>query len=295
MPKIPTRITCTLVVFLSLSILSSDATLVDKKKAAPPARTFTDVIDEVQHSVCQVVVAASEHDLIGQVLGSCFFINDDGYLITSAHVVKELTSRALAGRAAIGWPLFAPDPSKTIPLTDDGRAGIIGSMRAKFTQVAIDEDVDIAVLHADLAQVKASVKPHFLKLRFHPVSPGFEVAVTGFPLYEDYPVTMTTSIASQRRMGPPESQALLNPNLTPKVPFYLLDKPLFHGFSGSPVYSRQNGEVIGIATSFRPDTVTTVDQRTSVYAALGQAIDLVWVRSVLNANHVSFSTSGPEN
>jgi hypothetical protein len=189
----------------------------------------------------------------------------------------------------VEWPLFLPDSAKTVPVRKDGGVGIIGWVTGSLAIVDSDAEADIALLRADMTNAVASTKPHFLKLHLDPVSAGCEVAITVFPLSEEYPVTLTATIAAQMSMHPP-ADAL---NLTPHVPYYLLDRPLFHGISGSPVYVRETGDVIAVATSFRTDVAMTPDQRTSAYAALGQAVYLERVRALLDKNHITFVRSEP--
>jgi hypothetical protein len=222
--------------FLLLFMLLGFNSSAEKKKSIPPTPTKLDIIDEAQHSTCQIIVVRQPPSPVGEAIGSCFFINDEGYLITNAHVLHDAEKRGQNGYTPeIVWPFFDSGKGpRPLPLTD-GRLAIIGWTPSTLERIEVDDNADVALLKTKIREKGSAVNPHFFKLRFKSVSPGFEVAITGYPLYEEYPVTLTSVIATQKRLSvPPEEMQMQG---IPKTPFYLIDKPLFHGFSGSPVYS----------------------------------------------------------
>ena len=48
---------------------------------------FTGIVDHAQHSVAAIVRQTPQG--IGMPIGSSFFVNQDGYLVTNAHVIRE--------------------------------------------------------------------------------------------------------------------------------------------------------------------------------------------------------------
>ena len=276
--------------FLLLFVLLSFNSSAEKKKSIPPTLTKLDIIDEAQHATCQIIGVRQLPSPVGEAAGSCFFINDEGYLITNAHVLHEVEKMAQNGYTPqVVWPFFDSGKGPR-PLTlTDGRLAIIGWTPSTLERIDVDENADVALLRTKVREKGSAVNPHCLKLRFKPVSPGFEVAVTGYPLYEEYPVTVLSVIATQKRLSVPTKEMPIQG--IPNTPFYLIDKPLFHGFSGSPVYSLENGDVIAIAASFKFDSILLDPQHASYYAALGRVLDLRVVQALLDRNHVSYKTS----
>src|SRR5271163_5046074 len=188
--------------FLLLFMLLSFNSSAEKKKSIPPMPTKLDIIDEAQHSICQIIAVRHPPFPEGEAVGSCFFINDEGYLITNAHVLHAVENMAQNGYTPeVVWPLFDSGKGpRPLPLTD-GRLAIIGWTPSTLERIDVDENADVALLRTKVREKGSAVNPHFLKLRFKPVSPGFQVAVTGYPLYEEYPVTLSSVIATQKRLS----------------------------------------------------------------------------------------------
>ncbi len=217
-----------LLAFLSLSGQQRERVSRFREKAKP--MTYTETVDHAQHSVASIIREGERG--IATAIGTAFFINEEGYLVTNAHVIREaLALRSQGTGVGLYFPVYVPGTNR------------IGGMDAPgFRIVAVDDDYDVAVLKTeDLRR-----KPGFFKLSVTGVPPGTELAYTGFPLAQDYPVTVACRAATQG-IREPMAQVLSH---GPKISgsFFLIDVPIHRGHSGSGVYLMENGVVVGIAS-----------------------------------------------
>ncbi len=154
-----------------------------------------------------------------------FFVNEDGYLLTNAHVVDD-ARRCLARspEAKILAKLASPA----------GRAAPAVSCNV----VAVDEVHDLAVLKTERppAQVLGTEKLPFALLDSAEVQVGSAVVVTGHPTFAWRPVTQTGRVLRRERIclsaSSAESSEVLAVNIAPQV-----------GNSGGPVYVPTGGVV----------------------------------------------------
>lgn len=169
--------------------------------------------------VCGVLMEGGTFN-VNMIFGSAFFVNDEGYFVTAAHVVKAMTPTAKCFPAIYvfvgGW--------KTIKAKGHW---------FRFDSCVYDESADIAVcktlespfLAEDVkAQLRFVTFETALNLR-----DGTSLAFTGFPLQVPRPMTSKGSLATifevDKRI--------------------VIDKSAWKGASGSPVYL-SDGKVIGI-------------------------------------------------
>lgn len=256
------RIVTTAILVLSVAVTGFST---KDKKPAPP--NVLEIVEQVQHGIC-ALVAGQTPDEIAIPIGSGFFINADGYFITNAHVARyfsELASRRLS--VGLYFPRFD---------SVAGKPRIVGMGAADVSFVEVDDTSDIAIGHA--TDIRGG-KPRFLHMQFdQPISSGTEVALSGFPLGEKFPITVTASIASQIE----------------SMSYFFVDRPVFHGFSGSPVYLRSSGEVVGIAArSFNAGIETSAGPSTDLAApAFGQVLTLDILRGKLVERNIAYN--GPQ-
>lgn len=159
-----------------------------------------------------------------EILGTGFFINDEGYFITVAHVVKDFEKRLSTSQ-----PCFSV---VYVPL--DGWDKPLKKARYfKFNSCLTNTEVDFAVCKLiDNPFRDQEVKGLFgfaTLERFTNTKDGTAIAFTGFPLHSLRPVTSKGSIAS----------------FVEAKQEFVIDKTAWPGASGSPVYIA-NGNVIGI-------------------------------------------------
>jgi len=255
-----------------------------QKKASHPGAEkerplgFGEVIDHANHGVCAIVRADNQLGF-GVPIGSGFFVNDSGYFVTNAHVARSYFSlRGQGVPVGLSVPTFVPNSSRI------GGAGV-----ADVTEVEISDEADIALLRAD--NFRGAGKPNFLRLKFDSeIRPGDEVAITGFPLSHPDPITITASVASAWENG------TFVDDLSggrPPGPYYFVDKAIFRGFSGSPVYLRATGDVVGIAARTLSAPLETIVGPSDALKvpALGQVLTLDKLRGMLTKHNVSYTTA----
>lgn len=222
-------------------------------------------VDQVRPSIVQITFHASDfpNDMreqlgklfVNQPLGTGFFVNGDGYVITARHVVKDAEQRMEHFAAAGTKQLYVGLPQ---PNTEN--------MRGNFNLVdfdVADEDTlhDLALLKLKKNPFKGEVGPMFGNLPqffdtaiLNPNRPkdGAAVGISGYPLGQSVLVTnagwMATSWAFEIREVPvPKASELFYiPHIADS---YLADVEVNPGNSGAPVYLVENGTVIGICVA----------------------------------------------
>ncbi len=160
--------------------------------------------------------------------GTGFFVNEEGYILTNAHVVDEAERCLGRGRGTkVMARLAAPGKTTANAVSCD--------------PVGIDRGHDVAVLKIERplnAGPPGEALP-FLRLNLSEVANGAAVTVAGYPLFAWNAITQSGKVSrrgSQRlSKSSPESTEVL-----------VLDISLRPGNSGSPVYLDSGGGVVGI-------------------------------------------------
>lgn len=152
-----------------------------------------------------------------------FLINEDGYLITNAHVVADLR-RCLS--ADPGGEILAKLPAPGEEVARGFACEVVG----------LDEVHDLAVLR--MMRPLASTSRTFAFIDPHEPAEGTPVSVTGHPEFAWQPQTQFGHVVrlDNYRLGPAGAE-------TTKV--LVLDIRLLPGNSGSPVYL-ESGGVVGV-------------------------------------------------
>jgi S1-C subfamily serine protease len=158
-----------------------------------------------------------------------FLVNEDGYILTNAHVVEQ-ARQCLAGSP--GAKILARPASGSATV---GRA-------VSCDVVTLDDLHDLALLKtvrplfADSTQIQEAVA----RLVAGEVADGARVGVTGHPAFAWRPLTQFGQVIQHA------SLALSDHNSEPSQ-VLILNIELHRGNSGSPVYLVPSGGVIGIA------------------------------------------------
>jgi len=167
-----------------------------------------------------------------------FLIDEQGYLITAAHVLED-ARRCL--EKAPGAKILAKltiNDARTAPAVP---CDVIG----------IDAVNDLALLKTERPLLASTGgEPPFVKLDARTVAVGTDVSVSGYPAFSWQPVTQSGHITWKGRTRLEEIDSPL-PNLSDAL---MVDIHLRPGNSGSPVY-RPGGGVIGVVDkrdSLRP-------------------------------------------
>lgn len=195
-----------------------------------------ETIERARYAAIPIICLVAGSDGVPQLsgtMGSAFFINDDGYFLTAAHVLDGIDDRVKRG-AACATAIYLP----------------VGKWRAEQPNQALQWFVFDACIKNDRNDV-AVCKPRenpfahpivrkeirfmtFSALSAH--ADGTPVAFTGFPLNLVRPVTSKGHIASY----------------LPSEQFVMVDKTAWPGASGSPLYLA-DGTVIGIVLRIGKD------------------------------------------
>jgi serine protease Do len=209
--------------------------------------------DGVSHSVVQLLaVGPAEKEQNRECSATGFLIDEEGYLITSAHVVED-AQRCL--EKAPGAKILAK-----LTIADSRTAQAV-----PCDVVGIDAPNDLALLKTERPLLrKPDDKPPFATLDARPVTVGTAVRVTGYPAFSWQPVTQSGSVLWIDRTGLREMDA---PSLPPSGAVEI-DIHLRPGNSGSPVY-RPGGGVIAVVDKRDP-----LRPAYSVAVAIHNAIEL---------------------
>jgi serine protease Do len=221
---------CLLVCFSpSLAFLSSQP---GESFKVPPQE------DRVLSSVVQLVaVGPAENEQNRECSATGFLIDEEGYLITNAHVVED-ARRCL--EKAPGAKILAKST------TNDSRT----AQAVPCDVVGIDAPNDLALLKIERPLVRNSGdKPPYAILDARAVAVGTAVKVSGYPVFSWQPVTQAGQVAWRGRTRLEETD--VNSSASDAL---MVDIHLRPGNSGSPVY-RQDGGVVAVADkrdSLRP-------------------------------------------
>jgi len=165
--------------------------------------------------------------------GTGFLVNEEGYILTNAHVFEE-------AQRCLGVSQSAKILAKMAsPATDRALA-------TSCELVGLDEAHDLAVLKMEHPFEAAPAKVRSRFVRFEPaeVAVGTRVAVTGHPRFIWNPVTQAGNLLRRERL-------LLDERSKSPTEVIIVNIPLKPGNSGSPVYLEAGG-VVGIVESRNP-------------------------------------------
>jgi serine protease Do len=185
--------------------------------ANPPAASFAHANAIVE----LIALGPGEHGKNRECQATGFLVNEDGYILTNAHVVDEARN-CLAGAT--------PQRILAKPVTAEPSAAD-----------AISCDVVMVDALHDLALLKAR-RP--LGYGYFPLDPaeveeGTEVAVTGHPAFAWHAETKSGTVIGRASMA-------LSDTSPAKSDVLVVDIPLLKGASGSPVYRATDGKVVGV-------------------------------------------------
>ncbi|MFH1279553.1 MAG: serine protease [Candidatus Eisenbacteria bacterium] len=188
--------------------------LVGWRIAAPPSGDFPEVARRVSESV---VLVWYQDDSGWSNYGTAFAVDGEGHFLTCAHVVPGRLSVTVA----------VPSPG--------------GEVNHRARVVAVNPDIDAAIL-----QVEDLRLPPLVFGSSREAVVGEEVAITGFPLGYTVNADLTPSLAAGHVAALPEWRAGEN---GPRIPMIQVDASVALGQSGSPLFRRRTGVVLGMMKS----------------------------------------------
>ncbi len=205
----------------------------------------------------QVPTSDPAQPIIRKYAGTGFFIGKNGFAITALHIIRPAEIPEQVSPAQITACVAMYTESSGV------------KSRARFLCVDIDlvdydSRHDLALLRLRNknevpAPINASdneIKPIFNAANIATRAPkdGTQIAVSGFPLSKPVLITNSGWLASSNGeyidaippTGMPDDTGSAD-----NAEVYLADMRVNHGIDGGPVYSVENGEVIGVGTIFQ--------------------------------------------
>jgi len=195
---------------------------------------ISEIIEKNKNSIILIALYIPEAEKANQgkvsIRGTGFIISRDGKFITTGHVYKQIPQNELPY-------LEASAPG----LVDE--KGITHYDRYKVKLLKMDDKNDLALMQI------ISDKNNFETIegfgKSESVKEGDEVVFIGYPLATEllgmrFGITMNTNhciISSVKRRG-----------IDGSLHFFMIDTHINNGSSGSPVFLKDTGKVIGIAS-----------------------------------------------
>ncbi len=206
--------------------------------------------DPVVRAVVQLLaIGPGERSKNRECAATGFFVNEEGYLLTNAHVVED-AKRCLAHspKAKILVKFSTPNSTTARAVSCD--------------VVALDEAHDLAILKTErpLPADDSGGPWPVLFLELSEVADSTTVAVTGHPLFAWQAITQSGKVVRRASLRLSESSP------TPSE-VLILDIPLSQGNSGSPVYLQVSNVVVGIVERqdpLRPSQTVAVPIRYAI-------------------------------
>lgn len=195
---------------------------------------ISEIIEKNKNSIILIALYIPEAEKANQgkvsIRGTGFIISRDGKFITTGHVYKQIPQNDL------------PYLEVSVPGKIDEK-GITHYDRYKVKLLKIDKENDLALMQI------ISDKNNFETIegfgKSESVKEGDEVVFIGYPLATEllgmrFGITMNTNhciISSVKRRG-----------IDGSLHFFMIDTHINNGSSGSPVFLKDTGKVIGIAS-----------------------------------------------
>jgi hypothetical protein len=201
--------------------------------------------------------------------GNAFFINDQGDLLTSAHVLETFRN---GGQPSI--IVSRPNsPPQLLPIT----------------VVAADPAHDVAILHVTPNPFSGHFRVSFLSLATDPAAPGQSVLALSL-----HPARLQDAHSFQEPVEDRSPGKVLSFESTkldksaPAVEVFLLSHPVTLGQSGSPVLAADSNAVVGLVEGrwLRENLVSLAHSNGQSAGTPGAAVPIRCAICLLNEKHV---------
>jgi S1-C subfamily serine protease len=252
----------------------------------------------------QIQAWSPQIDHLLQPMGTGFFVNREGYVVTAGHVIAG--GNALLSKI----PGDKKNLSAGVPYEADENGHIVlypGSFAPlQFNVVELDQRADVALLKLKSNPFDANfsfgqldgkpirVQPTSVEFSLKDPEEGAAVAVSGYPFGNPTLITNSGTVASiaYSILGRPSMADF--PGNT-----YLLDLEADHGNSGGPVYLAASGSVIGVclggfkhAVVDKQDVPAKLEDGTELFykSRMTMSVPARYVVELLKKNHVDFAS-----
>jgi len=181
-------------------------------------------------AICPVVYAvdesAAERGFHYIFYGNAFFIDDEGYLLTAAHVLTDFQN---GGQPQILLRL-AEAPPRLV----------------KIEVVATDTQHDVAILRAVSNPFKGRYQVAFLRLSATEMARGSAIVAAALrPGHMKDPHTFDAPLEDRSLADVVQFTEIALNKGQPKAELFLFNHEVIRGQSGAPILSRETGEVVG--------------------------------------------------
>src|SRR5258707_13348875 len=209
--------------------------------------------------------------------GNSFFINEEGYLLTAAHVLETFH--------------------------DGGQPYILVSRRngppklLQATVIAVDAEHDVAILRAAINSFNSSYKVFFLALSSEPVSPGEPVlALSLHPPRQQNAHTFEVPREDRFTGEVLSYESTQLEKSAPAAEVFLLSHPVNLGQSGSPVLSQNTGAVVGLVEGrwLRSSAISIAKPEAASISTPGAAVPIRYAIALLQRQSISWHTPRPQ-
>jgi S1-C subfamily serine protease len=211
----------------------------------PPALDLQKAADYVTPAVVQLLaVGPGGKGQNQECAGTGFLVNEDGYILTNAHVVekgRECLAQSPGAKILARLAVGTGSVHSNAPARDGPRSETESAPAIECDLVAVDDVHDLALMRLDHPPRAGDsiVAIPYAHLDSAVVPDGARVRVTGHPTFAWVAQTQGGEVIGRRSLalleGSAEQSEMLILNFSMKV-----------GSSGSPVYRDARGGVVGI-------------------------------------------------
>jgi S1-C subfamily serine protease len=233
-------------------------------------------------------------------LGTGFIVNARGDVVTADHVVKAMMSlEACLAQFQVTPERLIGHQSSSSGAAFKSTGSLVetsgASFDVPFTIVAEDPAHDVAVLTPQansvrpIVVVSGATEPQppngsLAKLNVDRPRDGSDVFTCGYPLAQYGSVTTSGRIASawsQKTLLNAASNGIAEESET-----YILHMRVNHGNSGGPLFSIEDGSVLGIVVEI---------SSTKVETGVAYAVPAKYIAALLNENKIPWQRAGPQH
>jgi S1-C subfamily serine protease len=250
-------------VILGILLYSDFATLAGSRQ--PPGKDIWTAICPVVYQLDETPAERGYHYIF---YGNAFFINDEGYLLTAAHVLNDFDN---GGQPQILLRL-AEAPPRLV----------------KIKLIASDPQHDVAVLRAIPNPFEGKYAVSTLPLSSEKVSPGSSILVAALrPVRIEDPHSWEAPQQDSVPAGVLEYTAIPLNKGAPKSELFLFDHEVIRGQSGAPILSQDSLQVIGFVEGQWLHGVPLATAKGNA-TTLGAGISITYALPLLEENRVAW-------
>ena len=230
-------------------------------------------------AICPVVYAvdesAADRGFHYIFYGNAFFIDDEGYLLTAAHVLTDFQN---GGQPQILLRLLEAPPRLV-----------------KVEVVATDAEHDVAILRALPNPFKGRYQVAFLRLSSTDLARGSAIVAAALrPVHLRDPHTFDAPQEDRSLADVVQFTEIALNKGQPKTELFLFNHEVIRGQSGAPILSRETGEVVGIVEGqwLHGIPLASATSPGDRGTTMGAGVPISYALPLLEQRHVVWQTAG---